>query len=135
MAQAVVRPLRLAVLNALKAGVPAVAGRVFTGLAPSGTPKPYLTIGDYAEGESNFFGRSGSDTTALIKGYVATVHGDTAILDLWGEAYAALHRVPLLVPGHAHLFGTLTLLTTYPEPDGSALQFAARYQAETRVVA
>lgn len=135
-----IRSIRTAALGALKSGAPSVDGRVFTGTVEPGTPLPYLVIGQYTEDDQGFFGRPGSDVTFRLSGFVPTrdaagvpIYGDKALLALYGECYATLHRQALPVDGHIALRGSLRYITDYPDPDAAALQFVAEYHGSTRV--
>jgi hypothetical protein len=113
---------------------------VFTGTVERGTPLPYLVISQYTEDGDGFFGRPGSEVTFRLSGYVPTrdaaglpIYGDRALLELYGECYAALHQKALPVDGHISLKGSLRYITDYPDPDADALQFVAEYRGKTRV--
>lgn len=142
MPAAALRSLRTAVVLRLKAAVPAVAGRVYAPPLPvqrdsAGKviplPMPYLVVSADAEGYAGHYGHAGSESGATVKGFVSTkdASGDTALLELWEQTYAALQDVPLAVAGHQWIGGEIRLQTRYPDPDVDALQFAARYEALT----
>jgi hypothetical protein len=97
-------------------------------------------MGQYAEDDDAFFGRPGSEVTFRLSGFVPTrdasgnpIYGDRALLALYGECYAALHRQAMPVDGHIALRGILRYITDYPDPDAAALQFVAEYRGQTRV--
>lgn len=137
-----VRPLRTAVIDALKDAATPAGTRVYPGLAPRNAGVPYVTVGRYAEEGVNWFGRAGSRVSFDVKGYVSTqdpygspIVGDTALLALHDAVYVALHNAPVTVNDHWLLMGTLRLVTDFMDPDAPLHQFVARYEAETRVAA
>lgn len=133
IAQSAVRPLRTAVLDALKDNVPTVGGRVYTAPVKPGADLPYLVISNYRAEARNFFGRPGWQVTFDLKGFVVLQAGDADLLALYEAAQEALHGVSMDVDGHLFLTGTLQLLGTYADPgDKSVWQFVARYTGDTR---
>jgi hypothetical protein len=130
-----IRPLRTAVIGALKEGVPSVSNRVYTPpVKQSETRFPRLVVDGYEEDPSNFFNRSGSRVQMLVKGQVRSEAGDGNREALWGEVFDALHEQPLVVDGHLHLLGTLRRTATYLDPDGVTLHFVGTYEGVTRLV-
>lgn len=144
IAEPAVRPLRAAVIAALKSLVPAVDGRVYTIPLPQddqGQPPgfPYITVGGYTEGPDAhaMAGRHGSEVRFDIRIFHRNApgqFGDAGVLGLYEGAYQALNRQALSVDAHLHLWGTLRL-TAGPvaDPDGKTTWIVARYEAETKV--
>lgn len=133
MSSSAIRPLRTAVIAALKANVPSVNNRVFTPPVKQTEGRfPRLVVDGYAEEPSNFFARPGSRVSMLVKGQAKSDAGDGNREALWEEVYAALHDQALEVDEHLHLVGTLRRTQTYLDPDGQTLHFVGTYDAVTR---
>ena len=133
IAESAVRPLRTAVLDALKDGAPSVNNRVYTAPVVTTASLPYLVISNYRAKSANFFGRPGWIVTLDLKGFVVLTAGDAPLLALYEEAQEAIHGVPLDIDGHIFLTGVLTLTGMYADPVAKNVwQFVATYTGDTR---
>jgi hypothetical protein len=131
--ESAVRPLRAAVIAALKVGTDLPDTKIKTGAIKQGLEPPYLLLQNYEEPVDNFHGRSGSKVSFLLKGFTLVQLGDDPLLELYDQCYRTLHRRRLSVAGHLHISGTLELLTTFPDPENNTLiQFVAAYEGVTR---
>ena len=98
--------------TALKAalGVPSVKPiAVFRGMAGSGVPKPYISIGSMAEDPLETFGKghnSGTDTLHIWSADVS----DVEALTIYGHVERLLNRVQLVVTGFPVVSGVTRII-------------------------
>lgn len=128
-----VRPLRTAIIVALKAAATSAGDSVYTPPVAEGAGFPRIVLDGYMEDPRNFFGRGGSWVRCQVKGQVRSMAGDAPRELLWQEVYEALNGVALAVTGHLLLEGKIRRTATYMDPDGITLHFVGTYEAETRL--
>lgn len=128
-------PLQVAVVERWlgDAGVSAIVDdRIFDGLAPQGTPMPYIRVGSKTEVGQHVLGTDGWQDTITADAFTSSAYPEPAsdgpLLALVAAMKAAL-KAPLTVEG----FGSVTLkqefATTLVEEDGKVRHAPIRYRA------
>lgn len=98
---------------------------VFDGAAPSGTPHPYIVVGEKTETIGGVFGRDAADAT--ITAHVWSMHaGDKEGLEIVMLMHGAL-REPLSLVGYDAAALRPDLTTTLRDP-GGARHMVVRYR-------
>lgn len=133
MGSTAIRPLRTALIAALKGAETSAEDRVFTPPVAQEASFPRLVLDAYTEDPAHFFGRSGSWVRCQVKGQAQSTAGDAPREALWQETHAALDGVAIPVQDHLLLQGNLRRIATYLDPDGVTLHFIGLYEAETKV--
>ena len=132
-------PLQVALVAALAADAGIVALldharglRIFDGLAPGGTPLPYVTIGDGTEGRADTFGRPGAAGRLRLHVW-APGPGRAAAVAIDTEIRRVLDGVRVAVTGHTMVRGVLTLTASFVDPDGATHHRVLDYETTTLV--
>lgn len=123
-------PLQVAVVARWKAdaGVAAIVGeRIFDGLAPQGTPMPYIRVGSKTENGRHVLGGDGWDDTLTADAF-SDYPGDKEVLALVTAMKAAL-REPLEIAGFGSARLRQEFATTLVEEDGKVRHAPIRYRA------
>ena len=116
MSTAAARALNKALIAALRA-LPSCPRWYAADAVPTGAVLPYGTVGNHNEAREGFFGHGGSVMAPTLKWY-SSYAGDTELLTVWGEVFAALDGRTLPLEDHAQMIGRVELLRTYRDPSG-----------------
>lgn len=103
-----------------------ISGRVFDGLAPQGTPFPYVRIGSKTEVPNSTLDRQGWVNTVTADAF-STYQGDKELLALVRAMNAAV-KDPLLLDGYGMAYLKPEFTATLVEEDGKVRHAPVRYR-------
>lgn len=107
--------LAIAVAAAIEASVPLAArlagAKVYSGLAPEGSPFNYITLGNFTEAERNLFNNQGKRATATINIWTKG-EGEMDVLYIFEDLSTLLHNQRLNLSSGHQIQGKLRLILT-----------------------
>lgn len=124
-------PLEAALAARLTGDAPyvaAVTGGTHAGKSPQGATMPRVVVGERTETDDSGHDWEGAETTVTFHIYATT---SKTVLTIYGHLRRLLHRVPLTIGGHAYQMGTLELVTTMVDDDGTAMHGVVRFRIRT----